>query len=317
MGIVQSGNLQHASPRYHECMPNADDKVSQLQELYKMVNRNTATPDEVGQALYAIVQEVVRIQKELEQKIELGDNESIGEAGRGISDSFDRVRGLINASVAQAKSDAETLQKLIDGVIEWKDTQSSVGDDAAGALELSEENTAAIRKLRTALKEVSQKQGERGPRGRPPAHEWDDTRLRFQNPDKSWGPWVDLRGPGSLFGGFFGGPPPSGLIITRLTTNGTTGPATLSPSGVLNIPQYTGGSGSGTTQSTIDPSETPDDTRLAYTFSSKPFLIVVNQRTYRENHGWTWNAGTGVATLSATDPGPVGTGNEIYGIIQT
>jgi hypothetical protein len=30
--------------------------------------------------------------------------------------------------------------------------------------------------------------------GRPPAHEWKGTKIRFQNPDKSWGQWVDLKG---------------------------------------------------------------------------------------------------------------------------
>jgi hypothetical protein len=34
----------------------------------------------------------------------------------------------------------------------------------------------------------------RGDIGPAPAHEWDGTRLRFQNPDGSWGEWVDLRG---------------------------------------------------------------------------------------------------------------------------
>lgn len=28
-----------------------------------------------------------------------------------------------------------------------------------------------------------------------PDHQWDDTRLRFQEPDGHWGPYVDLRGP--------------------------------------------------------------------------------------------------------------------------
>ncbi len=34
-----------------------------------------------------------------------------------------------------------------------------------------------------------------GPSGRIPAHEWDDTRLRFQMPDQTWGPYTDLLGP--------------------------------------------------------------------------------------------------------------------------
>lgn len=35
-----------------------------------------------------------------------------------------------------------------------------------------------------------------GKPGKPPGHEWDGTKLRFQNPDGTWGPWVDLKGKG-------------------------------------------------------------------------------------------------------------------------
>lgn len=36
--------------------------------------------------------------------------------------------------------------------------------------------------------------GKRGLTGDPPKHEVDGTKIRFQNPDKTWGPWVDLKG---------------------------------------------------------------------------------------------------------------------------
>lgn len=38
-------------------------------------------------------------------------------------------------------------------------------------------------------------QGEMGERGPSPAHEWRETRLRFKNPDGTWGQWSDLKGP--------------------------------------------------------------------------------------------------------------------------
>lgn len=38
-------------------------------------------------------------------------------------------------------------------------------------------------------------QGEKGEKGDKPAHEWDGTKLRFENPDGSWGEYVDLEGP--------------------------------------------------------------------------------------------------------------------------
>lgn len=37
-------------------------------------------------------------------------------------------------------------------------------------------------------------QGEKGEKGDKPAHEWEGTKLRFENPDGTWGQWVDLKG---------------------------------------------------------------------------------------------------------------------------
>lgn len=33
-----------------------------------------------------------------------------------------------------------------------------------------------------------------GKSGKPPAHQWEGTKIRFQNPDGTWGQWVDLKG---------------------------------------------------------------------------------------------------------------------------
>jgi len=38
-------------------------------------------------------------------------------------------------------------------------------------------------------------QGEQGPQGDQPAYEWNGTQIRFENPDGSWGPFVNLVGP--------------------------------------------------------------------------------------------------------------------------
>lgn len=38
-------------------------------------------------------------------------------------------------------------------------------------------------------------QGEQGEKGDKPDYEWNGTQIRFQNPDCSWGPWVNLVGP--------------------------------------------------------------------------------------------------------------------------
>lgn len=55
---------------------------------------------------------------------------------------------------------------------------------------------------------------------------------------------------------------------------------------------------------------TVDDSNTAFTFISKPSIIIVNGASYQENHGWSWNSGT----LTATLDNPVGTGGNVYGI---
>lgn len=47
--------------------------------------------------------------------------------------------------------------------------------------------------------------GPEGPIGPMPRHEWDGTRLRFEQPDGSWGDWVDLKGRAGRNGGGGGG----------------------------------------------------------------------------------------------------------------
>jgi len=48
-------------------------------------------------------------------------------------------------------------------------------------------------------------QGPEGPMGPMPDHQWDGTRLRFEEPDGGWGKYVDLRGPQGIHGASGGG----------------------------------------------------------------------------------------------------------------
>lgn len=290
-----------------------DPKVQTFLAIARELARDTTTPQDIAEALLQVFQYIEKRYKDAETLVE----EATGEAKRGDDDLLDKVRGLIKATKQEATDEDKRIEKLVDGIIAWKNEQKDLPDDVAEALETGDENTTAIGKLRTELEKIELTPGPPGKRGKIPDHEWEDTSIRFQKPDGTWGKWVDLRGePGGGGFSFFGGGRPEGLVIHRITSNGTSGPATLSPDGTLNIPQYTGG-GSGSTLTIVDPtSGAVNDANRAFVFASKPFLIVVNQRTYRENAGWTWNAGTSTATLSATDPGPVGTGGDIYGIIQ-
>lgn len=59
--------------------------------------------------------------------------------------------------------------------------------------------------------------GKDGETGKPPKHQWDGKKIRFENPDGSWGPWVDIQGrPGLvqyLAGGSNVGEPTEGDLI--------------------------------------------------------------------------------------------------------
>lgn len=48
----------------------------------------------------------------------------------------------------------------------------------------------------TPEKDIDYRDGEDGDDGigKPPAHQWQGTKIRFQNPDESWSEWVDLKG---------------------------------------------------------------------------------------------------------------------------
>lgn len=71
----------------------------------------------------------------------------------------------------------------------------------------------------------------------------------------------------------------TGVTITR----DSTGRSTISASGLTELDPTSGSINS---------------VNKAFVFASKPTYIVVDAATYRENKGWTWNAGTSTATLS-------------------
>ncbi len=63
--------------------------------------------------------------------------------------------------------------------------------------------------------------------------------------------------------------------------------------------------------SVIVPTGDVDNVNRDFVFTTKPTLLNVNGTFYRENHGWTWNAGTLTATISFTP----GEGGDVFGMI--
>lgn len=79
------------------------------------------------------------------------------------------------------------------------------GPEGPAGLDADPDEVAAhIKADKRFMKALKPKDPVPGAKGDIPSHEWDGTKLRFQNADGSWGPWVELRGPRGM-GGFFGG----------------------------------------------------------------------------------------------------------------
>lgn len=80
------------------------------------------------------------------------------------------------------------------------------------------------------------KDGKDGKNGFTPAHEWSGTKLRFENVDGSWGPWVDLRGVSAKF--------VRGASQTIINNNGGGSGGleiftkTVGPGGTVNLDQF-------------------------------------------------------------------------------
>lgn len=75
-------------------------------------------------------------------------------------------------------------------------------------------------------------QGPQGPPGEPgpaPRHQWDGTKLRFENPDGSWGRKVDLEGPRGPqgYGGGGGGAPGVAFDLDSLPIGDTSTPTEI------------------------------------------------------------------------------------------
>lgn len=71
--------------------------------------------------------------------------------------------------------------------------------------------------------------------------------------------------------------------------------------------------GSGIASSVLPTPSTINDSNLAFTFTQKPSVLVINGGVYSQTGGsitWTWTAGTLTATLSSV----VGTGGSIFGL---
>lgn len=215
-----------------------EKRLEKLIALFQVADTDTVSPDEVAQALEIVLGVIAELSNDVDARIGKGQG-----SFRGLVDGVLRKARLWRK---ESKLGVAGVRKIVDALVEWKKTVEKNTDVETLGDEV-EEISDALAELRERVEEWKTKQGRPGRPGRPgkiPDHEWEGTRIRFENPDGEWGEWVDLMGPPGPGGGFFGfGGGPAGLFLGRITTLGSSGPATLSPDGTLNIPQYSGSGG--------------------------------------------------------------------------
>lgn len=271
--------------------------------ILQALNKDTASDKDMAMVVELLFSTLDKVRENQDQKI---DN---------VKKTLDKEDVNLGNRIAQVKGEAEasviTLRKLVDKLLLWKQTQdeSTVESTVSELGGLIDENSADIARVRSSVETLKKAPGAPGKAGKPPAHEWDDTKLRFENPDGTWGDWVDLKGDPGVIERIVGGDSGWGSSMGIQSIKPGSSNVHISGDGAnvrISVDPSSGGS-----LAIEAPPEAPDDTTVLFTFSTKPFQVVMNGSSYRENHGWTWT-GTQASMFS-----PVGTGGDIYAIIQS
>lgn len=151
---------------------------------------------------------------------------------------------------------------------------------------------------------VDGKDGKDGKNGSIPDHEWDGTKIRFENPDGTWGEWVDIRGPQGRTGESFGPADGGGLMHSPITVRqggtrfegvseiviGANLTATRTPNGISIAGENGGGGGGNINFET--PSGTVNDSNVTFTVANEPLYLVVNGAQIFEGAGYSYSGGT-------------------------
>jgi hypothetical protein len=83
----------------------------------------------------------------------------------------------------------------------WNKMQTDIRDDVGQVRTEVEDARGTFGSLSERFDNNPGPKGDPGPAGPAPQHQWNNTQLRFQNPDRTWGDYVDLQGPAGEAGG--------------------------------------------------------------------------------------------------------------------
>lgn len=210
--------------------------------------------------------------------------------------ALERMGNFIEDKVKD-KATKQEVERALQPLHAWKKTHenSTVQEDLKDALISIEDLMSGMELLQTRLDTMKQIKVKNGLDGKTPEHEWDDTQIRFQNPDGSWGEWVDLRGrPGpaavsreEVFGSLQGVQRVRGGTNVTVTSDGNGGVVVNSSGGGFTIMTPTAGA--------------VDESNRVFTFTAAPQVVVLdngnqmNQVSADGTVNWT---GTTTITLA-------------------
>lgn len=279
------------------------DKIAELKKLLEIDDGEKTSPEEVVEAIQLVLAIMEEAYGELEKQMATTRKDA-----KDAADGTDRKGRAVRKETLAAVA---ALRTTVNDIMAWRKLQEkrNLETDVDELYALDSEKSTAIIRLRADIRKLKGKNPKTVVReGKPyiPKHEWEGSSLRFETSPGVWGEWVDLRGPG---GGLFSGWG-SSMGVQKIRAGSSNVHIDGDGANVSIRVDEGGGSGS---LSLEEPSGAVNDSNTLFVFSEKPFLIVMNHDTYRENHGWTWDSGS----LTATMYSPAGVGGDIYGLIQS
>lgn len=212
-----------------------EEKIAQALRLLELASQGSANPDEVAE-VFRLVFTALDILKRNADK-ESGDARAYTRA------KIVELRLQVEKIQKSDRSQVTDLVKVVKDISAWRKEQDAIEralpDDVTTALDIGNENQIEIRDLRRKVLKILARKTPKlkdGKPGKMPDHEWDGTKIRFENPDGTWGEWVDVKGnPGgvSLFGGDGGSMGGVRRIRagTNVTITGDPGEPTINASG--------------------------------------------------------------------------------------
>jgi hypothetical protein len=184
-----------------------DARVDTLDNLTHELKLVSISQEDLDTLKASILEKISQDKSDILNKIPTQETNPRGKDGVGIE-----CVQLFNSELIVKLTDEKTINlgKIIPDAVRGDQGEPGVdgrdGVDGVGIVSALIQNDELIFNLSDGRQlNVGNVKGSQGEPGQPPKHEWKETKLRFQNPDGSWGKWVDLKGPAGKDGRSGGG----------------------------------------------------------------------------------------------------------------